>query len=171
MQDQIQQTIVISQRRSQKTLTEQAASKTKGNAANEAMEAATQALERQEEAKRLCETVYNEAIKGTLEKTEVLEKRVKTVTLRAEPLATTEADFFKTRPDRQQETQKHLHDTLFPILPDPLHSKKRSAQNPLTCTRLSAHEVRKIVPACQVRRGAIQCSPERSGKDAAMLHR
>ena len=110
MQDQIQQTIVISQRRSQKTLTEQAASKTKGNAAKEAMEA-TQALERQEEAKRLRETVYNEAIKGTLEKTEVHEKRMKTVTLIAEPLATTEADFFKTRPDRQQETQKHLHDT------------------------------------------------------------
>ena len=81
-----------------------------GNAPNEAMEAATQALERQEEAKRLCETVYNEAIKSTLEKTEVLEKRVKTVTQRAEPLATTEADFFKTLPDRQQETQKHLHD-------------------------------------------------------------
>ena len=38
---------VISQRRSQKTLSEQAASRTKGNAA---MEAATQARERQEEA-------------------------------------------------------------------------------------------------------------------------
>ena len=37
MQDHLQQTIVISQRRSQKTLTEQAASKTNGNAANEAI--------------------------------------------------------------------------------------------------------------------------------------
>ena len=36
-QDHLQQTLVISQRRSQKTLTEQAVSKTQGNAAHEAM--------------------------------------------------------------------------------------------------------------------------------------
>ena len=39
MQDHLQQTMFISQRRSQKTFTDQAASKTKGNAAFEAMEA------------------------------------------------------------------------------------------------------------------------------------
>ena len=43
MQDYLQQITVISQRRSQKTLAEKAASRTKGNAAYEAMEAATQA--------------------------------------------------------------------------------------------------------------------------------
>ena len=45
VQDHLQQTRVISQRRSQKALTEQAASKTKSDAANETTEAATQARE------------------------------------------------------------------------------------------------------------------------------
>ena len=43
MQGHLQQITVISQRRSQKTLAEQAASRTKGNAPYEAMEPATQA--------------------------------------------------------------------------------------------------------------------------------
>ena len=117
MQDHLQQTRVICQRRSQKALTEQATSKTKGNAAHEAMEAATQARERQEEARRLHEekcqeateakTIYSEAIKDTLEKNEALEKRV-TVTMRAESVASTKADFFKTLLDRQEETRRHL---------------------------------------------------------------
>ena len=34
----------------------------------------------------------------------------KTVTMRPESLATTEADFFKTLLDRQEETQKHLNE-------------------------------------------------------------
>ena len=62
----------------------------------EAMEPATQAREWQEEQKSEeaaeAETVFNEAIKGTLEKTEALEKHVKTVTMRTESLA--EALFF-----------------------------------------------------------------------------
>ena len=41
---------------------------------------------------------YREAIKDTLRKTEAIEKHVKTVTLRAESLASTEADFFKNTP-------------------------------------------------------------------------
>ena len=44
--------MVISQRRSQKTHTEQGTSKTKRNAAHEAMEAATQTREWQAEAMR-----------------------------------------------------------------------------------------------------------------------
>ena len=51
MQDDRQQTMVISQRRSQKTYTEQATSRTNGNAAYEAMEATAQARDRQEEAR------------------------------------------------------------------------------------------------------------------------
>ena len=50
MQDHLQQSTVISHRRSQKTLSEQSATRTKGNIACEAMEAAAQAREQQEEA-------------------------------------------------------------------------------------------------------------------------
>ena len=51
MQDHLQQATVISERRAQKKLSEQATSKTWGDAAYEAMEAATQARERQHEHK------------------------------------------------------------------------------------------------------------------------
>ena len=121
MQDYLQQTMVISQRRSQKTYTRQATSGTNGNAAFEAIEATTQARERQEEAKlfvtsKKCqetaeaETNFNGTIKDTLAKNEALEKYVKTVIMRAEALATTEADFFKALLDRQEEAQKHLNE-------------------------------------------------------------
>ena len=79
------------------------------------MEALTQARERQEEARRLhkhkCEdaaeagTVFNGAIRDTLENTEALKKRAKTVTMRAEPLWTMGADFFKTLFERQEDAQ------------------------------------------------------------------
>ena len=55
MQDHLQQTTVIAQRRSQNLLSERSTSKAKGNAAREAREALTQARERQEEARRLYE--------------------------------------------------------------------------------------------------------------------
>ena len=110
MQDHLQHTMVISQRRSQKTHTEQAASWAKGNA--------TRAREWPEEAKRLfkhkcqgaeeAETVNNDAIKGTLEKTEALEKLVRTVTMTAVSSATAEADFFQTLLERQKDTQRNL---------------------------------------------------------------
>ena len=54
--------------------------------------------------------IFNGTIKDTLAKNEALEKYVKTVTMRAEALATTEADFFKALLDRQQEAQKHLNE-------------------------------------------------------------
>ena len=79
LQEHLQQTTVISHRRSQKTLSQRAASRTKGNAACEATEVATQAREQQEEARlaynQKCqdaaeaETTVNDAIKNTLEKT------------------------------------------------------------------------------------------------------
>ena len=56
------------------------------------------------------ETIFNGTMKDTLAKTEALEKHVKTVTMRAEALATTEADFFKALFDRQEEAQKHLNE-------------------------------------------------------------
>ena len=77
------------------------------NAAYEAMEAATQARgqkRRGEACSRSkmpgCQT-FNGTNRNTLENTEALEKRVKTVAMRAESLATTEADFFKTLLNRQ----------------------------------------------------------------------
>ena len=48
--------------------------------------------------------------KTLLQKNEVPEKHVKTVTMRAEALATTEADFFKALIERQEEAQKHLNE-------------------------------------------------------------
>ena len=48
--------------------------------------------------------------KTLLQKTEALEKYVKTVIMRAEALATTEEDFFKALLDRQEEAQKHLNE-------------------------------------------------------------
>ena len=115
MQDHLQQITVMSQRRSQKTLSEQSTSRTKGDAAFEAMEAFTAARERQDEARRLyeqkcdeaaeAETKFNGTIMDTLEKAEAPEKHVKTVTMRA-----TEADFFKTLLDRQEEAQRHLNE-------------------------------------------------------------
>ena len=56
------------------------------------------------------ETIFNGTIKDTLAKNEALEKHVKTVTMRAEALATTKADFFKAVLDRQEEAQKHLNE-------------------------------------------------------------
>ena len=91
MQDHFQQTTVISQRR-----------------------------ERPEEARCLyqqkcqeaaeTETMFNGAIQHTLGKTEALQKHVQIGTMRAESLATTDADFFKTLLDHQEEAQKHLNE-------------------------------------------------------------
>ena len=56
-----QQTTVIAQRRSQKMLSEQHAAKTKGHVAYDALEAFSQARDRQEEARRLHEHKCDEA--------------------------------------------------------------------------------------------------------------
>ena len=52
------------------------------------------------------ETIFDGATKDTLRKAEALEKHVKTVTMRSESLATTEANFFKTLLDPLH-TMKH----------------------------------------------------------------
>ena len=84
------------------------------------MEALTQARERQEAARRLneqkCEeaaeagTMFNGIMKDTDEKAEALDNTFKTVTMRAESLATTEADLSKPLLDCQEDTQKHLNE-------------------------------------------------------------
>ena len=102
------------------THTERAVTTSKDNAACATVEVATRAREWQEEAKRLCdqkfqeageaEAVHNDAIKCTVEKTEALEKLVKTVTMRADSLGTTEADFLQMLLERQEETQRDFNE-------------------------------------------------------------
>ena len=58
------------------------------------------------------EETYHDAIRRTLEKTEALERHVKTVTMRADSLVTTEADFFQTLIASQEETIRELN-TLY----------------------------------------------------------
>ena len=131
MQDHLPQTIVISQRRLQKTLSERSASKTKGNAACETTEAVAEARERQEtrrQNERKCqdagdaETIYSGAIQDTPEQKRSAWEHVKTVTMRAESLATTEADFFRTLFERQEETQRDLNGLSTQLSPDPFHT-------------------------------------------------
>ena len=85
------------------------------------MEATTPARDRQEEARLFFTSEKNvkrpqkprrssTAPSKTLAKTEALEKHVKTVNIRAEALATTEADFFKALIERQEEALKHLNE-------------------------------------------------------------
>ena len=112
----------MTKRRSHKTETERATSNSKGNDAYAAVEAVIKARARQEEAKRafdqkfadaaIAEEAYHDAIRRTLEKTEVLERHVKTVTMRADSLAFVEADFFQTLIERQEETIRELN-TLY----------------------------------------------------------
>ena len=96
------------------------------------MEAATQARERQEEStgvfEQKCdeasatETIFHGTIENTPEKAD--EKHVKTVT--------TDADFFKTLFDRQEEAQKHLNELSAQLSQQNTttrpHSKKCAAQ-------------------------------------------
>ena len=58
------------------------------------------------------------AIKRTLEKTEALERHVKTVTMREDSLAFNEAAFFQTLIDSQEETLRELN-TLYGQLCQP----------------------------------------------------
>ena len=61
------------------------------------------------------EETYHDAIRRTLEKTEALEKHVKTVTMRANSLATTDADFFQTLIERQEVAMRELDTVSTPV--------------------------------------------------------
>ena len=114
LQDRLQKMQALTQRRSHKTGSERATSVSKGNAAYDAMEAVVTAREWQAEAKRAydqkfeevaeAEETYHNAIKRTLEKTEALERHVKTVTMREDSLAFNEAAFCQTLIDSQEGT-------------------------------------------------------------------
>ena len=95
----------MTKRKSHRTELERATSTSKGNEAYAAMEAVIKASAQQDEAKRVydekfaeavvAETAYHEAISRTFEKTEILERHVKTVTMKVDSLTTVEADFFQ----------------------------------------------------------------------------
>ena len=128
LQNRLQKMLAATQRRSHKTGTERATSTTKGNAAYAAIEAVIEARGWQVEAKRVydhkfagaaeAEDTYHASIRRTLERTEALEKHVKTVTMRADTLVTTEADFFQTLIDSQEESIRELN-TLYGQLCQP----------------------------------------------------
>ena len=69
---------------------------------------------RQEEAQHICDQKANETVdaetsyENVIEKADALERHVKTMTMRAEPLTMTEDDFFKTLLQRHDEAQDHL---------------------------------------------------------------
>ena len=60
----------------------------------------------------VAEGTYHDAIRRALEKTEALEKHVKTVTMRSDSLAFNETDFFQTLIERQEKAIKDLN-TLY----------------------------------------------------------
>ena len=121
VQDQFQQMLSLVQRRSHKTITERATSYSKGNADYAAIEEVISEREWQEQAKLAydqkyaeaaeAEETYHNAVRRTLETTIELERQVKTVTMRADSLAHTEADFFQLLITRQEESIRAL-DTL-----------------------------------------------------------
>ena len=165
MQDHLQQTTVITKRRPQKMLSKQSTSKTKDDAASEAMEALTQEREQQEEARCVCEqkcdeasvaqTMFNDTFKVTLEKAEALERHVKKVTMGAESLATTDGDFFYTLVNRQEEGQKYLNSLsaqLSTVAPAAHHHEPPEAAQHLRPHHTA--ESRDVFQVLQQRKGA-----------------
>ena len=119
LRDRLKQMTDMTQRRSHRTELERATSTSKGNEAYAAMEAVIKARAQQDEAKRIydekfaeavvAETAYHEAISRTFEKTEILERHVKTVTMRADSLTTVAADFFQALIENQEVTIRELN--------------------------------------------------------------
>ena len=119
------------------------------------MEAVIKARAQQEEAKRaydaeaaIAEEAYHDAIRRTIEKTEVLERHVKTVTMRADSLTTVEADFFQSLIERQDaspdphsgESRDQYHQGAQYPVQSPLPTSL-----PSTLTRLQALHCPKLV--------------------------
>ena len=118
----------------------------------EAMEAATQAREQQEEAglahDQKCqdaaeaETMLNDATKNTLEKTEALEKHVKTGDDAGGILGDHGGRFLQNTSRPSKGNAEALGRTLCPAVPDSSHAARIAPRKKTsTCTRLSAHEV------------------------------
>ena len=85
---------------------------------------------------------YDQKCQDDAEPKTIFNDAIKTVTMRAESLATTEAGFCKTLLDRQEEPQA-LERALCPAMPGSICTvRNASRKNTSTCTRLSAHEAR-----------------------------
>ena len=67
-------------------------------------------------------TMVNETVKDTLEEAEALERHVKTVTMRMESLATTDADFVKTLVSRQEDAHLNALSHLSTVAPGSRHN-------------------------------------------------
>ena len=104
-------------------LSEQFASKTKGDGACEAMEPSPECVNdkkmRGASVSTSARRPQANTIKNTIEKAEPLEKQVITVTMRAESLAAAEGEFFKTLLDRQEEARRHLNELSAPLSETP----------------------------------------------------
>ena len=147
LRDRLKQMTDMTKKGSHKIETERATSTSKGNDAYAAMEAVIKARAQQEEAKRaydtkfaeaaVAEEAYHDAIKRTLEKTEVLERHVKTVTMRADSSAFVEADFF---PNAHRAPGRNHPGTQLPL------RSSLSAPLPITTTRHRALHCPKLVP-------------------------
>ena len=68
-------------------------------------------------------TMFNETVEDTLVEAETLERHVKTVTMRVESMATTDADFFKTLVSRQEEAHLNALSHLSTVAPAAKHQK------------------------------------------------
>ena len=99
------------------------------------------------------------------------------MTTRKESLATTEADFFKTLLDRQEETQKHLNELSAQLnraadIMTQDRSKSRVALPRTACvvagSATAVHETF-VMRLCNLpfRRVVVRRPPEASGKEAA----
>ena len=119
MQDHVQQVTVMTHRRCrQNALRAHSLKKKKKIRLTGAMEALTSARALQEDARcilgqksneaAVVETIYTNALQDIFGKAEGLEKRVKTVTLRADSLITTESEFL---PKRSSSDTKKLRTT------------------------------------------------------------
>ena len=132
LQDRLQHILSLTKSRSHKTGKERSTTVTKGNDAHAAMEAVISARESLAEVRRtydqkcaeaaVAEGAYHDAIRRTLEKTEALEKQVKTVTMRADSLAFNETDFFQSLIDRQEEAINYVN--LAPLSVDRAHCSR-----------------------------------------------
>ena len=118
MQDHLQQTTVIFQRCSQKSLSEQSTTKQQRVVVLRTRPGRP-SPKRVKDKKRRGVTASRSTRRpqwprqsSTAPKRtpDALEKHAKTVTMRAESLATTEADFFKTLLDRQEQAHKRLNE-------------------------------------------------------------
>ena len=91
----------------------------------------------------VAEAMFDDTMKDTLEKSEGHERRMKTATMLVESLATTDAGFFKTLLNRQEEAQNHL-DALSAQLSTVVPAANMHTKPPEAAHHLRPHHVREV---------------------------